>query len=91
MRHRLIDLVASLKPGETVEIDEREFALGGQQLREYEHNGAVFTVPDVILENISGSAWEWWYYRVPGSRSVRFCRLERPSEIAVYVSPDRRS
>lgn len=85
-----VDEVLVLKPGQCIDMSERVLADIGC----HEHNGATFTPPDQVLENILGAAWEYGYDRIPQSRAVRFYRLPKPLDYRgserSYVSPDRR-
>ncbi len=86
---RMVKLVASIPPGESLEVDRQELG----EIPCLEHNGALFTPPDRILENIVGSAYEFSYWEDPVKRTVTFRRLATPVPIdaeLTYVSPDRR-
>ena len=83
---RLVAQVASLQPGLRLEIDERELC----DLPNYEHKGGVFTPADQILENIVGSAYEFYYWYNSYTQRFIFERLKKPSDTPVYISPDRR-
>jgi hypothetical protein len=63
--------VAKLKPGEYLEVDDRDL----HDIASYEHNEACFTPPDRILGNIMSSAYTHSYVRMPNGR-VRFARHE---------------
>lgn len=77
----LIHRVASLKPGQQIDIPLGEMRLAS---------------PDDVLENIVGSAYEYSYQNIDYTGVVRFRRREKPLSpyhedgLWTYVSPDRR-
>ena len=85
-------LVADLKPGEQIDIDEGEMDLDRTIRPPFRHNGAFWTLADNVLEGIVGSAYEYGYFRRPQDRVVTFFRLKEPltDGSLSYVSPDRR-
>ena len=85
-----LNAVKSLQPGQRVDICCRELEL---DFPSYQHNGATFSPPDCLLENIIGSAFEYGHYPNPVDRTVVFFRLEKPIEkfdTFSYIAPDRR-
>lgn len=85
-----LNTVKSLQPGQSVQLGWRELQF---DFPFRQHNGAMFSPPDNLLESILGSAFEYGYNINPADRTVTFFRLERPIEefdTFVYVSPDRR-
>ena len=91
MGRDLLDLIARkverLEPGKWIVVS---WAL--DDLPEIQHNGAMFTPADRVLENIVGSAYEFSYWQDPENGSVVFHRRSEPVKGALrtYVSPDRR-
>lgn len=90
MKQHLTNLVKSLKPGQSIDIDANILS----EIRSYGYSGGTFHPADQILEGILGSAYEFRYWENEMNRSVTFHRLAAPlnSELGVrsYVSPDRR-
>lgn len=88
--HYLVQLVANLRPGESIEIPAAE--LESCRPASY-HNGALFSSADWVLENIVGSSYEWSYHQSHVSNTYVFARRLRPTtdiEPVTYMSPDRR-
>ncbi|MEZ8054339.1 hypothetical protein [Vibrio atlanticus] len=83
-----VRLVASLEPGQCVELDIEYLEL---HLQSFTHNGHRFTSADRVLENIIGSSYELSYSETFDGK-VRFYRLDKPLPEGqrAYVSPDRR-
>jgi hypothetical protein len=87
--HWLVRLVSTMVPGTELHVHRQE--LEDIPCREY--NGAVFTPPDRILEQIVGASYEFSYYEDHINRTVVFRRRSSPVEPdgeLTYVSPDRR-
>ena len=80
--------VASLKPGQQVEID-RELLRSPKGLASYLIQESA---ADSVLEGILGSSYEFWYEENPSIGHTTFGRLKQPLEDGrrSYVSPDRR-
>ncbi len=87
-RQMILSLVSNLKPGQQIEISRNLLREVGSR----EYNGATFTPADNIMENIIGSAYEFWYQEVFATGNVIFGRLCRPLSDGgrTYTSPDRR-
>jgi len=82
--------VKSLQPGQSVHVDWRQLE---SEFPFQQYNGAMFSPPDRLLENVMGSSFEYGYTINPADRTVMFFRLEKPIEefdTFVYISPDRR-
>ena len=81
--------MSQLQPGQQVSVSLRELVMGAAI---YEYNGALFTPPDQVLENVVGSCGEWGYRIDEMNRTAVFYR-NGPEKILgpTYVSPDRRS
>ena len=89
MKNAMIHRVASLCPGQAIDIDQLELDMA---VPGFECNDAVFTSADRVLENIIGSAYEFGYHVNASLYSVTFYRLKQPltDESRTYTSPDRR-
>lgn len=82
--------VARLEPGQQIKVSRH-------LLRDCEPPAAFAwitkeTAADRILENIVGSAYEFWYEEDPMDGNMLFGRLKEPLTDGrrTYVSPDRR-
>lgn len=87
--YEIAQRVAELEPGGSVTFSAEQIRRMGPPIY---HNGAKFTVPDRILENVIGSAFQWRYTTHPKTGAVTFNRLKHTAKAGVrsYVSPDRR-
>lgn len=81
-----VDMVRHLRPGQRVAVDRRELEFGVLV------DG--FKPEDRVLENITGSAYEFIHYEHFPTRRIVFERLPKPltgdDGVYSYVSPDRR-
>lgn len=84
----ILDQLRRLKPGEEITFDMKDLLMD-DELRTYQHNGATFREPDVVLKSIVGSSWGWGYQEHIETRKVTFWR-EPDSGRRTYVSPDQR-
>lgn len=75
--------VASLKPGECLDVDIREL----RDIPSFDHNDATFTPADRILGNIVGSAYTHSFDINPIRGVVTFRRHENTGERR-YKDPD---
>lgn len=75
--------VASMKPGQRLEVDRRELA----DIPSFVHNDADFTPPHRILENIVGSAYTHSFSVRPDNGNIVFERHEDTGK-RHYSSPD---
>jgi hypothetical protein len=83
----LAQMIAKLKPGERINVPRSTLA----DIGSYNYNGATFTPPDQVLENIMGSSGGWGYDIDPIDGKVIFWRREhREGDAPTYRSPDRR-
>lgn len=82
---RICACVVRMQPGQRLRIARRQF----KDIVGHVHNGAAFTPPDRVLENIVGAAYTHDYRIDPATGDVIFSRYEDTGE-RHYVSPDRR-
>lgn len=75
--------VVSLKAGERIEIDRFDL----RDVEQFTHNDALFTVPDRILGNIVGSAYEFSFRADPRTGNVVFSRHKNDGTVH-YREPD---
>ena len=80
----ILKMLATCHPGQSIAFDKTEFPPGVGE----------FSGPDLVLEHVVGSAYEWGYEISPVSQQVTFYRREAPlppeAPELTYVSPDRR-
>lgn len=81
--YQIAKMVGDIRPGQSFEISRMEMndvaCLPG------------FRPPDMVMENIVGSAYEFSYYQKHNGNVVFYRRLKlTEGEFRTYVSPDRR-
>ena len=80
----ILEMLATCRPGQSITFDKTQFLL----------DRGEFSGPDLVLESVVGSAYEWSYEISQVSPSVTFHRRATPlpedSLCKTYVAPDRR-
>jgi len=85
--YEIARMVGRLKPGQQVKVSRATL----MDIGSYRYNGATFTPPDQVLENIMGSSYGWGYDIDPANGDVIFWHREhREGDAPTYRSPDRR-
>lgn len=87
-KYRLAHEVSRIKPGQCLQVDS---TILGLYVAGMDYNGARFTPADMILENVVGSSYEFWYTEDIINRRIIFHRAQISSEEPIYYrSPDRK-
>ena len=82
----LCRMVDEMKPGQRLTVGIFELR---HEIPSFEYNGALFSAPDRVLENIVGSAYTHSYTVNHERNTVTFERHENTGA-RHYLSPDRR-
>lgn len=91
LRH-ICGRIAALEPGYALGVSRmvlRDIA-SQHPLCVIGHNGVLWSAPEVIMENIVGSAYSLTYWEDPMSGQVTFQKRKQRLKEPGYTSPDRR-
>lgn len=87
LNNPIINEIKRLKPGQAIQYSRYELI---DKVPGFHHNDAYFSPANRVLENIMGSAYEY-YYEEKLDGDIVFYRLKKPLKNGrTYTSPDRR-